>query len=66
MMEPKEGSLAQKLKRDVKDTLQADHEARDNAQASKAGCPGTAAECSTNVMPVPTQGGFLKPLYIEN
>ena len=62
---PKEGALAQKLKRDVSDINQSDAEARNNAQATKAGCPGTAADCSSNVMPVPT-GEFLKPLYIEN
>jgi hypothetical protein len=65
MMKPKEGSLAQKLKRGVSDINQSDIEARNNAQAAAAGCPGTAADCSSNVMPVPTKE-FLKPLYIEN
>jgi len=64
-MKPKEGSLAQKLKRGVADINQSDHEARDNAQAAAAGCPGNSADCTTNVMPVPTKE-FLKRLYIEN
>ena len=32
--------------------------------AKKAGCPGLSADCTSNVMPIPTKK-FLKPLFMD-
>ena len=56
--------LSQKSNKDVDPTKINNQAITDNEDAAKAGCPGNAESCTTNVLPIPTKK-WIKPLFIE-